>query len=384
MRRTLTPRVLGVLASLALGLSLVGAPAQAIKGGSTVADGVVPSMAAVLIDGGAGGLCGGVLLGPRAVLTAAHCVTSSGVAMPTADLTVGLGETDLTDLDPDEIYRVTSVRVDPSYNVDTFANDVAVLVLQREGTQSADGGPVEPGALITPGSYPLWDEGSSATIAGWGVTETASPSDLLRIGTAAIASDTTCGTSSSTLFCTNAGAEVCAGDSGGPLFVSDGGTGSVVAGITLFGETDCSSSGRDYFARLAEEPLASWVRAELDTDGPGVVAQTPTGRKVKRSANVVVSFSEPVDVANLPARAISLSRLTRTGAVKVSGTLSVNASGTRATFNPFGRTKKLLAAGSRYRVSVGAGITDAVGNRFDQKPGAVGYQLKKWVFTTRR
>jgi secreted trypsin-like serine protease len=218
-----------------------------VIGGQQAAAGQWP-FAAALIDASmsdtlAGQTCGAVVVSPREVMTAAHCVTADGSVRPRRRaLDIVAGKLRLRSAGAARIH-VLSVRVHPGFNPGTLADDLAILELARPVGGAAaqlDDGPAE-----TPGG--------TATAIGWGSTN-ATPTgdfpDALRQTDLDIESDAACtqvygdGYDPATMLCAGipqGGRDTCQGDSGGPL-VADGTAGSVVIGFTSFGGA-CGQAG---------------------------------------------------------------------------------------------------------------------------------------------
>lgn len=202
-----------------------------IVGGRATSTSEHPWMVALVTDAGAP-YCGGALVAPDRVLTAAHCVA----AAEPASLRVVSGRTDMR-TDDGVVSRVREVWVHPGYRSAPEGDDVAVLTLDRAPGYATI--PVE----RDPRSYPA---GRIATVYGWGYTAEGGPSSpVLRRADVPLRSDADCSRSyrefdPASMVCAGApegGADACNGDSGGPLVAA-----GRLIGITSFG-SGCARAG---------------------------------------------------------------------------------------------------------------------------------------------
>ena len=228
------------------------APDPRIVGGSEPPPGAYQFMAAVVdrhrTNAWYGLLCGGAVIGPDWVVTAASCVEGIGAD----DLDVVVGRHDLTSDDGVRVH-VAEVGIHPSYSPGSHRYDTALLKLAA---------PVPTGNLemIAPEGASL---PASATIAGWGDTETAERFPrTLRHAEIVIGDDAACRQTFGvdfdpvSMLCAGdpaAGANTCSGDRGGPLFAPDGDR-WVLLGTSSWG-VGCDVSG---YPGVYSETRASW------------------------------------------------------------------------------------------------------------------------------
>ena len=224
MKRFLLLAVLATVLAVPADAAAVRGRDVKIVGGLIGAPGQFPWMAA-LVDSSSplasnGLFCGGSVIAPRVVLTAAHCL--EGVQPGEVDVVVGRTRLS-TDTDGERV-KVTQLLMHPRYNARSTSNDIALMQLDR---------PVSVPALGLPGPEhaPLAQPAAKAFTSGWGTTsEGGERSDDLLYVRLTVRSASTCSKiygriNDHTQLCAGSSRpaeDSCQGDSGGPLFSGQG------------------------------------------------------------------------------------------------------------------------------------------------------------------
>lgn len=370
--------------------------AQAIVGGSVANAGAQPWMAALLRRNSnplvsQRKFCGGSLIAPAWVLTAAHCVDTAKAG----SIEVLVGRDDL-DGSGGSLHAVSRIVISPYYDEDNNVADIALLQLAT----AASATPVALPAATGSGTL----VGRTGTTLGWGSTSgqnklpcqlqftgaapanaedytcrtfvyrPLSQSRMLRMAPARVLANAECNsrfvafakqysyaippgiTDATVLYpgtlCTHdpvSGASACYGDSGGPLLLAQDGS-MMLVGITSFGlELNCRGSNHLEFYTDVTQFLA-------------FIAGTMSGNAALEFAQLCAADVSGINIDIAPAANGFYSlRVTWQASARATGYRLMFASGSGETMRvdhkqlPLMTTAEFrLPAGSRYRMALQA------------------------------